>query len=316
MNNMSFEEFKREVVERILEYLPDSFKGADVSLNVVTKANDVRLTGLTILRSGCNMAPTIYLEKFFEMYEGGDNIGVILRRIADVRVANDASDIVSVSEILDFEFCKERILPRLYGAELNKAVMEERPYTLIGDFAVFYIVCIDETEDGIMSIPINNQMIKSWGVNIDEIHDIAVNNLSKANDGTFKKMSEVMKELMLPQMIAEMGGDEEMAEKLFDDMFGAESNPMYILSNTKNVNGATILLDKTYMNNIVDKLGTDFYILPSSIHEVLIVPANVMSPDELASMVYEINRAQVQEEERLSDHVYMYSKETGYTRAA
>ena len=104
MNNMSFEEFKREVVERILEYLPDSFKGADVSLNVVTKANDVRLTGLTILRSGCNMAPTIYLEKFFEMYEGGDNIGVILRRIADVRVANDASDIVSVSEILDFEF--------------------------------------------------------------------------------------------------------------------------------------------------------------------------------------------------------------------
>ena len=318
MNTMSFEEFKKEIKDRILDFLPDDYVEAEVSFCDVKKVNDINMTGLTVLRKGCNIAPSIYLDKYYELYKNGESIENILGDLANIRVESEASSEVSLDKLVDFEACKDRVLPRLYGLELNFESMEERPYTLLDDFVVFYVISIEERVDGIVNIPVNNRMLDQWGINVNELHMKALENFKKNNEGTFKSMSEIMKEMLLPSLLEDMDGNEEMAKELFEEMFGSSNScQMFVLSNTNNINGATMLLDSEFMESIKERIGEDYYIIPSSIHEVIVVPDSVVeNPNDLASMVYEINRAQVSVSDRLSDHIYRFVPTVGYVRAA
>jgi len=60
---------------------------------------------------------------------------------------------------------------------------------------------------------------------------------------------------------------------------------------------------------IAEMFNTDIYILPSSIHEVIVVSSIIKSAEDLALMVKDINRTELKPEEILSDHVYFYGKE-------
>ena len=313
MSNMSFDVFKDVVVERIREFLPEGFD--DVSLNVVTKPNDIKLTGLTIRKTGSNIAPNIYLESFYSQIENGDNIGVVLRRIADLRMAQDVDDI-DVESLLDLESCKDRILPRLYSFELNSNMTEYRAFTRIEDFIVLYFIEVKETENGGMSIPIDNVLLQRWNISIEELHQISLDNLK--GQGTIRTMTELMRDMMYPSILEEMDGDKDMADSMFEEMFSIpEEQSMYVISNKLGVNGAVMLLDMDFMHHVLERIQKEVYILPSSRHEVILVPAEEMADVEyLQSMVYEINRTQVSLEDRLSDHVYKYTKEDGLVRVA
>ena len=87
--------------------------------------------------------------------------------------------------------------------------------------------------------------------------------------------------------------------------------PMYIMTNRQEVNGASVLLYDDVLQTFALKKKTDFYIMPSSIHEVILIPKS-KSPDlkDLNEMINEVNETQVQEEEVLSDHAYYYEKNT------
>jgi len=85
---------------------------------------------------------------------------------------------------------------------------------------------------------------------------------------------------------------------------------MYVLSNADKLNGAAAILDSKTMEDISEKLGGDFIVLPSSIHEVIVLPVNEdMDRQTLEAMVQDVNAGQVAPEERLSDHVYMYDSQ-------
>lgn len=316
MNKISFDEFKSEVVERVLEFLPESFVGSDVSLNIVTKPNGIKLTGLSIRKDGSNIAPNIYLEEFYSQLEAGDNIGVVLRRIADLRMTQDVEDI-DFEMFLDFENCKDKIMPRLYGVELNNSMIEERVYTKIGDFIILYVLELGENGRGRMCIPINYQLLNTWNIKVEEIHKIALDNQHIRDDGVVRTMSEMMKDMVYPGLLEEMEVDEDKAYDLIDEMFDIpDDRMMYVISNKSGTNGASIILDEEFMESVYKKIGKDFYILPSSIHEVLAVADDgYMDAKDMQMMVYEINRSQVSVEDRLSDHIYKYTKETGLVRA-
>ena len=83
------------------------------------------------------------------------------------------------------------------------------------------------------------------------------------------------------------------------------------MTNRQEVNGASVLLYDDVLQTFALKKKTDFYILPSSVHEVLLIPAdNQISMSTLSSMVRDVNSSQLAREEILSDHVYYYSLET------
>ena len=102
-----------------------------------------------------------------------------------------------------------------------------------------------------------------------------------------------------------------MAERMCEEMMPPEDR-MYILTNIYKVNGASMLLDSDMMQKVMEEVGSDFFILPSSIHEVLIVPADSgMKSSDLETMVREVNDTEVSDTEILSYHVYRYSMENG-----
>lgn len=300
MKVRSFEEFKNEVVGKIREFLPESFASAEISLQVVRKNNDLQLTGLTIRSTESNICPTIYLEKFYEEYESGTDMSEILERIAQVRMEHEVAEPFDVAQITDFEQIKGKLVPRLINAEMNSELLEARPHKLVADLAVTYCALLDQSFDGTASVAVTNELVKMWNTSVEELHEIAVANLAELLPSTFKGMTEVMSEIM--------GMSTEEMEMMG---MSTEEEQMYVLSNSIKVNGASALLDTKMMEEIIEKVG-NFYILPSSIHETLVVPVKSgMDVESLEAMVREVNSTQLQPDEILSNRVYSYSLEEG-----
>lgn len=309
MADMSFEEFKQEIADNIKDHLPEEYQDSSVQLNTVHKNNET-LGAITITSTDSNVSPTIYLNSFYEDYQNGEDMDSIMDKIADIRVEHEVDKSFDVSRIMDFEQVQDKIAARVVGMEGNDELLAQRPHAEMEDLAVTYCVMLGEDANGSMSVPITNQLMETWGVTQEDLHQLAQTNQETLTPSTFKSMNEVMVEMMLPQIMEDMGIDRESAEQMISDMIPPD-DMMYVLSNEQKVNGAAALLDEKMMDQVAEKVGVDFYILPSSVHEVLIVPAEVgMDLKDLENMVQEVNATQVAPQDRLSDHVYQYDNET------
>ncbi len=292
---MKFEEFANVVVEKIREYLPETFAEASVELKTVIKNNDLKLRGITIRSEESNICPTIYLEQYFRAYEAGEEMDKILADIADVRVKNDVKDSFDVDRITDFARVKDMIVPRLVNREQNSEALAGRPYSVITDLAVTYHILLSLNKRS-ASTPVTNDLLKVWGVEIEELHETAVHNMVRLIPSTFRGMSAVMNALS--------GGK--------TNVLDPEDEMLFVLSNEEGWYGASAVLDDRIMKNVFEQVGKDFFVLPSSVHELLVVPRNLeMDAEQLKEMVISINESEVAPEERLSDNVYYYSFDKG-----
>lgn len=290
---MNFEEFKNAVMNSIKNWLPDTFGSSEVSVSVVTKNNDVKLTGLLIKKVGSAMAPMIYLESFYKEYEGGKGMEQILQKIAKVRMDHDDTDLVDMNMVSELSGCQDKIMPRLIGGNWNKDILENRPHVMISDLAVTFVIDLGMHEEGSMTIPITNEMLKIWGASSEELYAIAIKNLEDS-EGVFVTMFEMLTGLI--------------GDAVPKDMIPEES--LYVLTNESKIHGASMLLNKKLMTKVIERVGKDFYIVPSSVHEVLIVPRNdKMRISDLDYLVRDINESQVDVPDRLSDHIYRYTEE-------
>ena len=317
MNEMNFDEFKQTIVDNIKDYLPAKFEESGVEVRQILKNNDTVLDGLTIQDPDTNVAPTIYLNQFFEEYQNGRDLNDIIGDIADVYIANTVDKQMDVSIVTDFEKAKGNILPRLVNAEENQELLAQRPHMIMDDLAVTYHLEMGKSDNGNMSVAITNTILDMYGISQEELHDLAVANLEEKMPATFQGMSEVVKEMMLPQIMSDLGLSKEAALDYIEQMIPDGNEQMYVLSNDSRLHGAAAVLNEKAMEDIAEKVGGDFFILPSSIHELLVVPKqDGMELSDLESMVKEVNATQVAPEEKLSDHVYEYdAKEKELYRA-
>ena len=304
---MNYEEFKQEVADRIKDFLPEKYTDADVSIQTVVKNNDQKLDGLMVKLEDSNIAPNIYLNQFFEQYENGRDMDDILANIVDVRTQHEVSQNFDVSRLTDFDSVKDRITCRLINAEQNAEYLADKPHTMVEDLAVTYHIAIGKEESGTMSAPITNRLMEGYGVDVEQLHKIALENMDTLTPVSFKSMTETMVDMMLPDMMRSGMTEEEARDAVAAMIPPTPNEMMYVLSNEDKLNGAAVLLNDKAMDAITEKLGQDYYILPSSVHEVLIVPKTQEADlKTLENMVQEVNATQVAPEERLSDHVYAY----------
>lgn len=313
MEKMTLEEFAKIVIEKIKDFLPDRYVDSDVRLQDITKNNDTKLKAVTITVPNSNISPTIYLNSMYEQYQRGKPMEEILNQIAAIQAEHDKDIAVDVSAITDYEKVQGKVAARLVNAENNQELLSQRPHILVGDdLAVTYCIMLGESDNGSMSVPITNQLMENYGVTVGELHEAATQNMDELTPASFKSMNEVMAEMMLPSIIAECGGDREQAEQMLEAIMPPmEDGKMYVLTNEQKTNGAAVILNDKVMDQISEKVGGEFYILPSSVHELLIVPRDAgMEVPELEKMVCEVNATQVSVEERLSDHVYAYDAQT------
>lgn len=308
---MEFEQFKQEVKDRILDFLPEKYENARVSIEKIAKNNEV-LDGLVIRDEKVNVAPTIYLNSFFDDVNKAEvSMEDTLSKIARVYEGHSFSQSFDPELITNFDNVKDKIIPRLVGIDNNAELLATRPHEVVADnLAVTYQIPLGKNEDSFMSTPINFGLLKEYGIDKEELHSIAMENLSKNMTFKLQGMNEILADIVRERVIEE-GGTLEDANRALDVML-PENNPMYVLTNEEKTNGSVGILDQNTMDKVGDEIGMDFFILPSSIHEVIIIPMDENAPirEQLEEMVREVNSAEVQPQDRLSDSVYAYDRES------
>ena len=300
---MSFENFTEYVKSSVLQYLPPEYADTEVSIAKVAKNNNQRLTGIVIKNPESNICPTVYLEGVFSKYEIGDlELDECVKEVAEIYLHNLVSDkTFDVSNFISYENAKDKVIPRLVSSEDNEAYLEGIPHRVMDGLAVVYYLPVAEFngKGNSASIRIHNGIMQSWGVTEEELYAVATDNLSKS-EAKFQTMGEVLREIMFSH------GDEEWPV----DILPAEDVGMYVLSNSEKLFGASMLLNHNVMDDITERIG-EFYILPSSVHETILLRKDTaQSLEYLERMVQEVNLTQVEAEERLSDHVFLYDIKT------
>lgn len=297
---LSFEEFQEHIKEHIKEYLPDEFSDAKVTLTTISKLNGVELHGINVMRSlegqKHAISPTIYLESFYDNYENGMELDLILEKIANLerQGMNPRKEIEEVANnYTNFDYAKDRIVMTVINAEMNESYLQNKPHRNVEDLAVIYRVLVGGIGDSTASIIVTKDHMNKWGITEDELYEIAMENSKKILPVYVSSMEKLMREL-LPEA------------ELNENIDASMESGMYVITNNRKVNGVSAMLYSDALEQLAEKMGSDLYIFPSSIHEVIVVAAN---EDRLAGyeeIVKEVNRVDVSREEFLSDHVYKY----------
>lgn len=294
---MSFEEFRENILQEIRVRADGAFQ---VKKHDVIKNNNVKQTGIAVVKEEADIGPCVYLDELYREYESE---GMKLGEIADevyrliLKYEEDTPD-VDLSGYRNWETVQGDIYPKLVNAEQNKELLEKIPHRDFLDLAVvYYAVARDHAREDIGTFLIHNGHMEIWGQEEENIYQTALMNMRADGEADLITIERIV-EHMLGIPFQEKDGN------------ASRDKDMYILTNHRRRFGAAEILDRKTLRMIADKVGDSFIVLPSSIHETIILPPkDVKKYDGLAKMVREVNDTQVDMEERLSYHVYVYSRD-------
>lgn len=292
---MEINEFAEKVCNAVKKELGTGYR---VECKEVRKNNGVILHGLLVLGEERNVAPTIYLDTFLEAYEAGATFKSILQRLVEICREDMLKETVDMEFFRSFEQVRDRICYRLIGRKGNEELLEDIPYIEFLDLAIcfYYAYHGDALGDG--TILIHNSHLELWETCTAELFGLAKRNTQKLFPWVCSSLTEV-----LGEMTGQEIGPEDAAEQ---EEFLREM-PLQVLSNVKRTHGAICMLYPGVLEALAHKEGRNFYILPSSVHEViLLADTGAGSAGELRKMVAEVNSTQVAPEEVLSDSLYYY----------
>lgn len=265
---------------------------ADQSLSVelhnTKKNNGIIRSGLAISGKGTNITPTIYLEEYYERYLSGWKMEEISDEILKLYEEVKLEGTIKIPEVFNYAKMKDKIIMRLVQKKENEELLKKIPSASFLDLAVTFYLALEITDDGMASIQVDAEMLKRWNVSIYEIFAVSMMNMQRLLPARFRTMQEVMEE-------AGMVLDKQV--------------PMYVLSNDRKNYGAAAILYPGYLKKIGEYLKENYYVFPSSIHEVLIVPeSGIMDKAILDEMVRSINEMCLDPEEILENHAYYYDR--------
>lgn len=288
---MSYKEFLTQIEKQVQSRMG---KEARICIHSVTKNNSVILDGLSILEYGDNVSPAIYLNSFYQEYLSGETMEQIVNRILFYYHQGKKVHRVDTSFYTDIRKARKRMVCRVINREKNQKLLEEVPYRPFLNLAVVYYYLLEQKEIGSAAILIRKEHLNMWGMEEKEIHAIAMENTRKLLPCEFLSMEE---------MIYSMLGENDFS-------ICNEEAPLYVLTNNEKSYGAVWMTDGAVLEMIAEQLDGDYYVLPSSIHECMVVPVRAgIERRILAEMVEEMNMTQVEPEEVLADNIYCYVQE-------
>ena len=281
----------------IVKLFTDSVKqrlgdGYEVSTTTVLKNNDTKLTGIIIKESGTNIFPTIYLDDLAEAYQDGYSLDYCIDKILQLYEEHKCTTSFDTSDFLSFSSIKDRIYFTLVNTDKNKERLLSIPHLEIMDLSIIFKVLVNSNQLGTASVTVCDSLLASWNITTKELYSIALANAERLFPSQIINICEILEKTGVPTP-------------------AGLHIPMYVLSNINKQEGASCILYEDVLKNFSRKICSSLYILPSSTHEVILLPAND-SPmeNDLLTMVKEVNATEVREDEILSDNVYFYSLET------
>jgi len=289
---MNYQEFVGSVTGFLRESLP-----CDTELNLVPlqKNNGVIMDGLSIRKKGQHVAPTIYLELYYKEYLAGRSLHHIYDQILECCEDLSFMERFDVDFFTDYEKIRPTIVYKLIHYEKNRELLERVPHLPFLNLAIVFYCLLNDTPVGNATVLIHNSHMQMWNITCSRLYEDAKNNTQRLLPAELKTMAEVIRELS--------EGLEEPENK---------EVPMYVLTNSRRTLGAACILYEGMLELGRKTVGEAYYLLPSSVHEWILVPESVVTDrGELLSMVRDINVTQVRSTEVLSDQIYFYSPDSG-----
>ena len=323
---MNFKMFLEHVQKKVNESLPGNLRA---DLKAVQKNNGTVLTGLTLayreVPSDTELvtSPVLYLEDFYQRYlkqhtacKEGENCGLkehcpVRDDVENGRLTDEERSVypcldayaLAITKILltyledgpelpdlqDYEAVKDRLFLQLVGFQANENRLSGSARRRFLDMTVLYYLMVDGPDHEPGCVRVSWDMLGDWGVSEDLLYQDALAN-------TKEQMGE-----RLLRFDQDGEKDEEYEEK----------HGMMVLSNEKNFFGASVILYSEQLRKISEELGQDLYILPSSIHEVILLPEAGQDPEALRATVKRVNETEVRKEDVLTDSVYRYDLKAG-----
>lgn len=277
--------------------------GYSVTAQETTKNNGVKMLGIEIRKPEETVVPRLYVDGIVDRVEDGFmTVEDAAKKVFEMYQNSETPEIeMNVEKLIDRKFILDHVEYQLVNAERNAEKLKDIPGKKIADLVAIYRVVAIADEDGMMSYVLTKANLDRSGISFEELDEAAKKNTEKSGFSV-RTMSEVMCELMgvnVGQEIEEPDGPQ-----------------MYILTNARKLHGANIMLYKEYLEIAAEKMNGDFYIIPSSIHELIAVPVSAQGLEESREMVKEVNDNQLAPEEILGYEVYRYNRETGEVEVA
>lgn len=296
---MDYEVFKEVVKENLLDYMPEKYQDSEMRVDSVEKINR-KMDGLSLrLEGGGSISPTIYIS---DMYKENLRTGDLQETMQNAAEAMDKAFQQTVLPPLDLQAAKDNIIFQLVNTIQNEDMLQKMPHREFQDLSIIYRWVVSMDEKGFSSTMINNNLAKELGMGEEQLFKAAAENTRRILPPTVKSMNEVMREMFIAD-----GMPPSMADLMIGEMEPEQT--MWVISNECKISGAASMLYEDKLHKLAEKVGSDLYVMPSSVHEVIAVSVNMGEPEQLAQMVAEINMDQVELGERLSNQVYHYDKD-------
>lgn len=285
---MGFQTFVDNIVDLLQERMGSAY---EIKVIRVIKNNDVELTGIAITRQEDSIFPTIYMEGLYEDFKEGERLSTLVEKIINCHEEQSMALELDMEFFRDYDRVKDRIFYKLVSFEKNKKFLKDAPHLRWNDLAiVFYYALEDDMVEG-ASIAVKRQHMLMWKQNAESLYRLAGRNMKRGMPELLVSMRELIMELT-GVWIRE-----------------GDTLPMYVLTNREKRFGAAAMLYSEKIKGLAEKLDCDLLILPSSIHEVLLLPDDhTREYDAYRRMVEEVNRTQVEPEEVLSYGLYRYCR--------
>lgn len=288
---INYEEFKKIVEKELINYLPEDLREKKLYIYPVEKVNMV-VDAIFLIDSNENISPVIYVNQLYETYKSYVPIEKTLEFAASIIVdgMNKIPEMKSID--IDFTKAKDSIVFQLINTASNKELLEKVPHRKFLDLSIIYRWILKNTEDGIMSTIIKNNMMKEVGLDEEALFEKAVENTKRLFPTCIKNMKDVISDI-----------DNEISDE--DELPDVN---LWVITNASLTNGAAVMIYEDVLYKLSCELDSDFYIIPSSIHECLALPTFLGTPKELVELVKVVNMTEVLPNEVLSDNVYYYSR--------
>lgn len=301
------------VYETFLEHIRQDLQkrlgnGCTITIHQIPRNNGKIMDGLSILMPDAQMAPTVYLNPYYDQFCEGMPMDAVVTDILELFYNNPAPTCITPKQMAQFDLLEDKVMFKLIHCASNQELLQDIPYIPYLDLAIVFYLFLERNASGQMTALIHNEHMAVWNVKEKDLLALALENTPKAFPAEIRSMTEVMKDMIQADF------DQEI-----DDLFDGPNTrmPLYVLTNEVGLNGAGCIIYRNILKNFADSLEKDLIILPSSIHEVLLTPNEPgVSYEELSNLVTCINQNEVPEEDQLSNQVYLYSRATGRLRLA
>ncbi|MBQ9199410.1 MAG: hypothetical protein IJ141_04460 [Lachnospiraceae bacterium] len=273
----------KDFVSNVKEGMEKIYPELDISIKDIIKNNDTIYKALVISSQQNNASPTIYLDGSYARYQAGDNMDTIIASVSEqYQEALHNSDF-DESRIKDLS----KYFIKVVNRESNKMYLADTPYFEYEDFALTLRCLIFKDKNNIASAKVTNSILDSIGLSKDEVFRIAKENTIRFFPPTAEKISDII-------------------NNSFSGEYMVPDSDMYVLTNDCGVNGATVMIYDDFISEFIKQHG-ECYMIPASIHEVIMLPRQYFEGDEdlLRKYVKEVNKTAVSKTDYLSDNIYL-----------